>query len=36
MPDGVFAPIGHGSLFLGLLMGFEAIEDAIGEKKDQR
>ena len=33
MPDGVFAPIGHGSLFLGLLMGFEAIEDAIGEKR---
>ncbi len=30
MPTRVFAPIGHGSLFLGLLIGFEAIEKATG------
>ena len=31
MPKRVFAPIGHGSLFLGLLMGFEAIGTRTGE-----
>jgi len=33
MPGLVFAPIGHGSLFLGLLRGFEAIEVSTGKKR---
>lgn len=33
MPGLVFAPIGHGSLFLGLLRGFEAIEARTGQKR---
>lgn len=33
MPGRVFAPIGHGSLFLGLFMGFEAIEKTTGIKR---
>lgn len=33
MPKRVFAPIGHGSLFLGLLLGFEAIEAQSGEPR---
>lgn len=33
MPEQVFAPIGHGSLFLGLLLGFEAIEARTGERR---
>jgi threonine synthase len=35
MPGRVFAPIGHGSLFLGLLLGFEAIEARTGERRPQ-
>lgn len=33
MPGLVFAPIGHGSLFLGLLRGFEAIEARTGQER---
>ncbi len=33
MPGLVFSPIGHGSLFLGLLRGFEAIEAYTGEER---
>ena len=30
LPDRVFCPIGHGSLFLGILIGFQAICESIG------
>lgn len=33
MPGQVIAPIGHGSLFLGLLLGFEALSDYHGEPR---
>jgi threonine synthase len=28
LPDAIFAPIGHGSLFLGLIKGFEVLKNS--------
>lgn len=33
LPDRVFCPIGHGSLFLGILMAFEAIARSCGRER---
>lgn len=33
MPERVFCPIGHGSLFLGVLLGFKAISQYLGLSK---